>query len=85
MRWSCSDDVLLSVGGADLSICQWRHGKKPRKPDGNTTTESTDQIEFEGRVDAAKRIQRAFRQRKVRQELRELEDRRQFLMASLHM
>ena len=57
ISWSYDDEVVLSIGGSDLAVCQWRHGRKPRKPDGNATTESTDNIVFESRVDAAKRIQ----------------------------
>jgi WD40 repeat protein len=83
ISWSYDDEVVLSIGGSDLAVCQWRHGRKPRKPDGNATTESTDNIVFESRVDAAKRIQSTYRQHVVKRELAALEDRRAFLIASL--
>jgi hypothetical protein len=83
INWSCDDEVVLSIGGSDLVVCQWRHGRKPRKPDGNATTESVDNIVFEGRVAAATRIQTTYRQYVVKRELRALDDRRAFLMASL--
>jgi microtubule-associated protein-like 6 len=87
IRWSCDDEYVVSTGGADLTICQWRHVETPKHAetlDGNTNTVSAEHIAFEGRVEAAIYIQRSYRRHKVHKELAELADRRAWLLRTLN-
>ena len=72
IRWSCNDEYVVSVGGSDLAICQWRHiqaSAQAKELDGNAVSASSDRIIFVHRVVAATTIQRSWRFHKVRVEI----------------
>ena len=73
-------------GGVEVEESAGEESAPPRADDGNERSSSTDRIEFTGRVEAAQRIQGAWRRRVAQVELTSLGpspmDRRLFMLAS---
>ena len=83
LQWTCDDEHLISVGGSDLTVCQWRHVESSHAISINPRTESTDQIRFDDRVTACVTIQRRYRLHRVCLELSLLVNRKRSLYATL--